>query len=323
MRLLSSFPSLLGRRSRRRAPAGRLPSVLCLMAALTGLAISAPAFALDVELPAALKGVAPAGVSCQRDDRPASAPAGVVEVEQPEADLRCALPVAELVRLRASSTPMLIDTRGAPEHDAIRIDTSVPMSPSQLRSKPFLRDRLLVLVGSGKGEEALYVACADLKARGFTRVRVLQGGMAHWLAQGQPVVGRDHAPAESASLSTAELWLDSQFDANLVLVAPSHSGLQAHLSTAKLLSEVGPAQLKTLLAQRRKALKDAPLHAIVLATDARALSASLRQSLVAAASPVPMLFYTAGADEFLRDMRQQQLTWRAYARGPRLPPCGR
>lgn len=280
------------------------------------------------EMPEALKGIAPAGASCQRDDRPAasstasSSGAGSGSGDPaPAADLSCALAAAEAHRRLGQAQWMVIDTRPADVHQLGHVAGALNLSASQLRSKAFLRDRTLVLMGSGRGDEALYAACADLKQRGFSRIRVMQGGWAEWIAQGLPVVAPTR-PAPVPPLTTAELWLESEFEANLVLAAPSHATLQAHLPHAKLLKDLTPATLRQWLAQRRKAMKDAPLHAVVIAADASTLTPALEQSL-REAIPVPLMIYSKSADTFVREMRQQQLSWRAYARGPKLPPCGR
>lgn len=275
-------------------------------------------------MPDALKGVAPAGQSCKRDEV-AQRPKGLSEpaVQAIPADLHCAVSVPEVVSLRDRNAAFLVDTRSPREFEALHIDGALNATPAEVRSKTFLRDRTLVLVGSGKAEQELYVACTELKSRGFPRVKVLRGGMPLWQAQGQPTVGLRSDGALPPSLNTAELWLETQFDANLVLVAPSHAALRDQLPYAMPLAQVNASAVKSVLDLRRRELKNSPLSAVVLVAEESAMAADTWRALAASMAPVPLLVYTHPADVFMREMRQQQLSWTALARGPKQPPCGR
>lgn len=275
-------------------------------------------------MPEALEGIAPAGHSCKRDEA-APQPRSVAESAAPAvvADLSCAISVPEVVNLRSRNAAFLVDTRSPREFEAVHVDGALNATPAEVRSKTFLRDRMLVLVGSGKAEQELYVACTELKSRGFPSVKVLRGGLPLWQAQGQPTVGARVDGGLPPTLSTAELWLESQFEANLVLMAPSHAALNDQLPYAVPLAQVSASAIKSVLDRRRRELKNAPLSAVVLVADAATLSASAQRALTASMAPVPLLIYAHPAEVFMREMRQQQLSWTALARGPRQPPCGR
>lgn len=275
-------------------------------------------------MPEALEGIAPAGHACKRDEA-AQQPRSVAEASAPAvvADLSCAISVLEVVNLRSRNAAFLVDTRSPSEFEAAHVDGALHATPAEVRSKTFLRDRMLVLVGSGKAEQELYVACTELKSRGFPHVKVLRGGMPLWQAQGQPTVGPGSGGAPAPSLSTAELWMESQFDANLVIVAPSHAALRDQLPYAMPLPQVNASAIKSVLDRRRRELKNAPLSAVVLMAGASAMAADTQRALAASMAPVPLLVYTLPAEVFMREMRQQQLSWTALARGPKQPPCGR
>lgn len=275
-------------------------------------------------MPDALTGIAPAGQSCKRDDA-GQQPRSVSELGAATitADLSCAVSVPEVANLRNGNAAFLVDTRSPKDFEAVHIDGALNATPAEVRSKTFLRDRTLVLVGSGKAEQELYAACAELKSRGFPHVKVLRGGLPVWQALGQATVGRGSDGAVPPSLSTAELWLEAQFDANLVLVTPSRAVLRDQLPHAMPLAQVNASSIKSVLDRRRRELKNAPLSAVVLVTEGSTMGADTRRALMASMAPVPLLVYTQSAEVFMREMRQQQLSWTALAHGPKQPPCGR
>ncbi|MET0207522.1 MAG: rhodanese-like domain-containing protein [Burkholderiaceae bacterium] len=304
-------------------PSLRVPRLIAAAIALSALASQAE---VNGAMPEALKGVAQAGASCQRDDLAKPAAAGTsmpAHAAGPSADLSCAASVVELTALQRRQSLTWVDTRAAADYQHAHVDGAMNASPSSLRGKRYLRDRTVVLIGSGKAEESLYEACAALKADGFPSVKVLRGGMPMWLAQGQSAVGQGLGEGNPPSLSSSELWLESQFGANVVLVADSHAAVNQQLPYAMPLKQANAASVVAVLERRKREMKQAPLHAVVVVAAESALPDELRRSMAATLRPVPLLVYTATADTFLRDMRQQQLTWRAQARGPKLPPCGR
>jgi rhodanese-related sulfurtransferase len=215
----------------------------------------------------------------------------------------------------------LVDVRATPEYEQAHIDGAMNAPLSTLTTLGFLRQQTLVLVGSGKMERELYVACARLKAQGFGTVRVLQGGLAQWRAEGHPVLAREETPLRSTRLSTAELWAESQFDANLVLATPAQARVRGQLRLAMGVPDAKPATLQGLLQRRRKELRNAPLAAVVLAVEPGIDEEALRRAQVAIA-PVPLLVYALPFEQFMREMAQQKAMWASHARGPKQPPCG-
>ncbi|WP_177200957.1 rhodanese-like domain-containing protein [Roseateles sp. YR242] len=284
-----------------------------------------PAAQADSEIggtmPDALKGIHPSGYSCQRDDiqRNAKSTAAPAQ-ERPGPDLSCAVEPSQWPGLAGKRPVLMVDTRSPQAFEATHVDGALNATPVQLRAKPYLRDRTLVLMGSGRGEQEQYVACAELKAQGFPDVRVLRGGLARWVGQGRAVVGRSAVETDVPRLSATELWLEQQFGANLVLVAPSHAALLPQLPYAMALKSLSASAVQAVLERRRKELKNAPLAAVILVSDG---SGEALQALGAALPAVPLLSYSEPVDSYLREMRQQQLTWNAQTRGPKQPPCRR
>jgi len=290
------------------------------------LAVAAAAAAQTVRpgssLPDALKDVKPAGGACRAVDyaAPGTPPARTAEEREP--DLSCLLPVDRWTALAADPRAMLVDVRSAVEREQGGLEGALPLSAAEVGGKPFLKDKTLVLVGSGRGERELYVACAGLKARGFRDVRVLQGGVPAWQAAGRPLLARSAVPDETPRLTAAQLWGESHFEANLVLLQAGQSGLRSGLPQGRQVADLRPATLQAAVAaQRGSGKKQRPVAALVLVvapdTPAAAL-ADLRQAL----APLPLLVYADGVAAFTARMREQQQVWAAQARGPRQPACG-
>jgi rhodanese-related sulfurtransferase len=301
----------------------RTASIRVVVAALLSSLWTAPVVAQNArsggDLPAALQGVQPAG-SCRKESPLApGVPGSDAAVAEP--DLACRLPVSDLVAWRQRPGTTVVDVRSAQEYEQAHIDGAMHAPLGRLATLGFLRQQTVVLVGSGKAERELYVACARLKAKGFGAVSVLQGGLAQWRAEGQPVLAREETPLRSTRLSTAELWAESQFDANLVLATPVQARVRGQLRLAMAVPDAKPATLQGMLQRRRKELRNAPLAAVVLAVEPGIDEEALRGAQVAIA-PVPLLVYTLPFEQFSREMAQQKALWASHARGPKQPPCG-
>jgi rhodanese-related sulfurtransferase len=281
-------------------------NVARVLAALAGLSC-AGALAQHGSFADALKDVQPAGAACRRDDAPPRAQTAATAAA-PTPDLSCAVGVADLAALQAAGRAVIVDVRPQAADQARRIDGALAMNPSELRTKGFLRERPVVLAGSGKQQRDLYEACTVLKAHGFRHARVLRGGMAAWAG----TVER---------LSAVELWAEYQFDANLVIVPDSQQALRDLLPLAFPVPQADAAALRKVLARRRAELKDAPLASVVIALPAGAGEAQIEE-LRRAVLPAPLLVYVDDAPAFVRQMQAQRAVWAAHARGPKPPPCG-
>ncbi|MDB5815455.1 MAG: hypothetical protein JWN23_2572 [Rhodocyclales bacterium] len=272
-------------------------------------------------MPEALKNIKAASGVCPRDD--------VVANGNPETgannarpDMSCAIRPAELSSLLTSPDTTIVDLRNLVEYNRVRIDGSLNLATSEVRRKNYLHDKSLVLVGNGKAERELYMACADLQTRGFKRVKVLQGGMPAWLFQKQKVIGENPEILQSIELSPSELWIESQFDANLMLVSKEQESMQRLLSFSSLIPDESPVAVKTVIERWRKELKNSPLASVVLITSPRKADADSMQRLRQAIQPIPLLVYVGTREAFEKQIAQQKAIWTAQARGPKKPGCG-
>lgn len=267
----------------------------------------------------ALKDIPPVGTSCRREDARLSP---LLREREPVApDLSCAIAPAELQAWRERADTTLVDVRPAPDQAAFRIGGSLSMDLSALRTKPQFKTKATVLIGSGKGEAALYAACAALRRDGFRQVRVLWGGLPAWLSQGLPVEGRAPDPASLQSLGAAELWAESRFEGNLVLLDPAQAALGPPLPSALPVRDASPQAVALVLDRQLKARKGVPIAAVVWVASPQTPALELER-LRAAVQPLPLLVHAQPPAVFAQQLAQLQAVWTAQARGPRQPPCG-
>jgi rhodanese-related sulfurtransferase len=273
------------------------------------------------ELPEALRGVKAATGMCTRDDLRDSSHAGSSPAEPlRKMDASCGISVREMVALSARQELTLIDLRGHEAHAQTAIDGSLSMTVGELRTKSFLHGRPLVLIGDGRGQRELLASCTRLRAQGFAKPMVLWGGLPAWQAQGQPVVGRTRSSDDVPLLTAAELWAESQFDANLIVVAEPLRSLQQRLPGAVVVESLSSAAVQRALEQRRK-LRAPAVATVVVASPATLPTDQLR-ALREAVLPLSMLAYAGSAATFAKDMQRQSALWAAHARGPKQPGCG-
>lgn len=289
----------------------------------TGLLATGSALAQTqpgASLPEALKGIKPAVGVCRRNDAALSKTAARPKADVARPNLSCALTPAELSGLLKRPGTVLIDVRNATDYAAFHIDGTLNATVSELRTKRFLRGKTVVLIGDGKAEREVYAACARLMAHGFKQVKVVRGGLPSWLSSGLAVLGRAPHAAQLARLAPAELWTESRFEANLVLVPRSRETIQRHLPSAVPIPDESPAAIRAAVERRREKSKDTSLAAVVLVTAAGADNEHLLR-LRQAIQPVPLLAYTDTVDAYARYLMQQDAIWAAQARGPKQPGC--
>jgi rhodanese-related sulfurtransferase len=269
----------------------------------------------------ALKDVKQAGGTCPRDDGTTSNAGVTLLGADATPDLGCILSPAEAVILQGRPDTVLIDTRSMQEFDLFHIDNSLKLTTSELRVKPFLQNKMLILAGNGKGERELYVACGELKRAGFKDVKVLHGGLPLWLTQQQPVIGRIAAVENLVRLSPAQLWAETRFDANLVLLMPGMAMLRKEFQSVVLLREDSLDGLKSIIEKQNRNFRKKPLASVVLVADGAMASERISQ-LIQVLKPLPVLVYADSAEAFRQFVVSQEAAWKIQARGPKQPKCG-
>lgn len=293
-----------------------LASILCLVWVNINTVCAQPPVTSVQEV---LKHIKPAGGSCTQQEANQPKLSKVVDVVEIKPDLSCAITPLELLHQLQSPSTVLIDTRSAAEFANYHIDGAMNINATDLRSKAFLREKSVVLIGNGKAEREHYIVCKRLKLDGFKQVRVLQGGLPTWLASGQVVLGPVPNTAQLMKLTPSELWIENRFEANLILVAADQEVLQKQLAGSLLIPDEKSKTIQLAIKQRSKSSKYGSPIAVVVIT-AKDFDF---QSVSEAIKPVPLLIYSETADAFANQLKQQKSVWEAQTRGPKQPSgCG-
>ena len=263
----------------------------------------------------ALRDVKPRQACTPDDQLPPETPGNYRALPSPE--LACALEPAAVRAMLGKPQVVLVDTRKAAEFSEFHIDTAVNMEWSRIRVSPFAGTHTLVLIGNGKAERSLYVACSDLRRSGNANVHVLRGGMGRWVASGAPIIGRAPDLERYALLDDEDLLDELAFSSNVPLAFPKASALRGQDPRIELLARADPSALTQSLAKRGASSQPA---ASVLLLTGGARRASWRP-FAAASAPLPLLVYEGTPEQFKYFMRQKRAMWAAQDR-PLQVPCG-
>lgn len=296
----------------------RLACCIVLFAAFSGFA--AAEIVQGDGMPSALKGISQAGGVCRPDDK--SFASGLPEKEAlVKADYGCAITASEVRNQMSAPEVLLVDLRPAGEYQTLRIDNALNADLTSLLSKPYWRDKRIILVGRGKFDHDHYISCAKLKRSGYRHVRVMQGGMLSWLAHDFELVGRTVSPQQMARLTASELWQEMQADSTLIVLDRARASFQSEIPQALVLTQPTTEALKKLVDARRKNSGAKRLSSVILLADADT-GDSLFKDLQSAALPAALLLYTESREDYRRQLKIQDAVWSAQARGPKRPRCG-
>lgn len=275
-------------------------------------------------LPEFLKDMKQATGSCPRDDLPTGSIIDRNRSDKAVPDLTCAIAPDEFLQLqnrKGSAEIVVVDTRRSAEYQEFHIDGALNIDTSGIRSKGFLKNKNIVLIGNGKAERELFAACAELKSQGFKQVKVLRGGMPLWLFSGGSAVGRIPEIAQLSNLDSAEFLIESEFNSNIVLLHAPQPSLRTVLRFSTPLAELTPDAIKVVLTRWRKETRNMGLASLVLVTEHKLDDESLR-AIRRSTFPVPVLVYRGTQESVIQQQKQQKALWAAQARGPKRPRCG-
>jgi rhodanese-related sulfurtransferase len=273
-------------------------------------------------LPEALKDIKQADALCRGDNVTASAKNVKSQITQSDPDLSCAASVAKVKTWSNRADTIVVDTRPVEEYEGYHLDNSVNISIVELRSKPYWRKKMVVLLGSGKADRELYIACAMLKKQGYKNVQVLRGGVAVWVAARQLMAGNVPRARQLSRLNAAELWQESRFTNNIMLVTSSQASLLQELPSSVALQRTNATEIKTAMRRMKKKSKKVPVASVILVAGLREISETQFGQLRQALDPVPLLIYEDTKEEYVRQIGLQKAVWAAQARGPKQPGCG-
>lgn len=239
-------------------------------------------------------------------------------------DHSCWIAFAEV---STKSSPTWVDVRSSGEARAVQMPGALRIPLTDVSTKNFLKSTPLILVGSGRDDGEVAVACGELKRDGFAQVQALRGGLRAWIAAGRPVLG------DAAMLQTQDLIKPIEFQRQATMAQwlilgvdlPSATGLPVVPGAYRAISAGDdPQRVVTTIRQiedewSRKKSASVPTAMIVIALDeprATQLRRTLRDASVA-----NVLVLQEGLAGYRSFLSQQQGI--AAAAGKALTrPCG-
>jgi rhodanese-related sulfurtransferase len=237
----------------------------------------------------------------------------------------CLVPGARAVALAKKGELLIVDTRRESDFAQYRIPGSLNIQLSFVKTKAFLKDRAFALVNEGRSTAALENACRELRAAGFKRAGVLQGGLGGWrnakgVVEGDLLAQRAltrMAPAEFAEEGGYGDWLvasvasvpPKELDKFLPRAVPLASGKDDSRFAAALKA-----------AAAKRARKGVDLKVLVVDDDGSRIEKL--ESLVPAGTASQVVFLEGGLAGYRKFWTEQAAIWAALDRGPRRPRCG-
>jgi len=230
----------------------------------------------------------------------------------------CYLEASGLGAWQKSGAITAFDVRDAVSAQRSPLADVMRIKVEEIKLKNFLKEQGVLIVGAGHGEASLEAVCADLKSRGFKRVRILTGGALAWAKQ--------HADLQAdlrvfAELSAADLIAERNDDSSgFVVLAKgfSHADFMDRAATAR-----DPASAEALLAAVREASvrKRGIVRRVVIlgaaVIDARVLARVLEE----APANVPVYVFSGDAASYGVALKDHQAIWARRSTGAPLKGC--
>jgi len=120
------------------------------------------------------------------------------------ADSSYLLDPAGLAAWQDAADLMVVDVRRVDDFLRVRIPGSVNLPLHAVKTKAFLKERKILLVGEAYANEEMEKTCAMLREEGFSSVRFLDGGLNGWSVTGRHLAGDQLAAQRLRRLSPQE-----------------------------------------------------------------------------------------------------------------------
>lgn len=125
----------------------------------------------------------------------------------------------------ARSVHVLVDYRSEQDFARAHIPHALNVSLHSLETLPMLKDRRVVLVGTGVGVAEACLRAEALNREGW-RVYVLAGGLPAWKDEGGPLIGDAFAVEECRIVSWGQILADRMFSSvTVVVLDPTHDSI--------------------------------------------------------------------------------------------------
>ncbi len=123
---------------------------------------------------------------------------------------------SSLAKLLEDKSLMIFDIRSQARYNSIHVQGSVNAPLWSLKGMQALKDKRVVLLGSGIDDTLLVREALELRQLGFRSIQVLPGGIRNWVLAGLPVSGADRDATQSAMVDPLD-FLSSPQDGWLIL----------------------------------------------------------------------------------------------------------
>lgn len=140
--------------------------------------------------------------------------------------------------LQKNEDIILIDVRRAEDFQSTRIANSINMPLHFIKTKPYLKNRRIIIVSRGYDSSRLEQESERLKDAGFTNVSILKDGLTGWLHAGGELAGDPFAIKKIPFVSPAHYFRERHLDNQVVINAggPKYSQDKNILPDAVLVS---------------------------------------------------------------------------------------
>jgi rhodanese-related sulfurtransferase len=219
---------------------------------------------------------------------------------------------------RASPELVVVDIRPDSEHERVWIAGSIHLTGTALASAGYLREKPVLLVGTGPDAGDAEATCRRLEKGGFKSVRALLGGIAAWSRAGGKLEGEVSAPAH-LNHASADAFARDAARAHWLLIdvgAPPSRGLELPVQRLAIPISHGEASFRSEVAaaiRGQGASSPARLVALTGATDSEVEAARLALAPLDLADP--FVFAVDGGRAALESAFERQRMIAAAAPG--------
>lgn len=158
----------------------------------------------------------------------------------------------------------IVDVRSAGEFEQFHIDGAANIPLHAIKTKSFLRQKALVLVGRGAVQLPLEEQCARLKADGY-RVSVLKGGLKAWKENSGNFSGSAPDVLSLSTISPSELYEASHAEKWLIVLSKADRAAAKRASAVAMTIDPANRVLAEQNLRKLKALQRAKNSRVVIA----------------------------------------------------------
>lgn len=105
---------------------------------------------------------------------------------------------------------LVIDTRSKRDYEKVRIPKSLNLAPEIIKHKSFLKKKPILLINDGKSYAQLEKTASELMRKGFSSVKILDGGIKAWSKHIQQVDGQTGILSQLVYMEAKEFLSEKQ-----------------------------------------------------------------------------------------------------------------